>query len=464
MLQPTARSGEHVGKRVLFALLIDYYLFDYWKDLVPRLIDDEFAVTVLAIDHRVHDKIKASVPRVDVILVPGWIRWATNRAGGTIPRMMLWVFTWLWAANLRRRFDFAIVPWDYRVVWHAISRMMPALTIHNTTDFLDIDLKLNRLYLSDVDAKTSSHRFLQMMDRQFGGKLLPRANGRFLRYGKKWLIDRFMGYRGQNGQQGFSGIRYLTVMGDEIKANYQRLGVGIPLSPTEILVTGSPNYESLMDLPVRFGEENRRALRTSLGVPLDTFVFSFFLSPSSFSDEQIAEISEVVAALASVRPDAWFVLKFHPKTRLGEPERVLTSLGMSGARTTMVTEFGGDEWNGKLVLASDCLVQKQSTVGYLAMIYGVPVLSYNLRPTDYDDDMYRLIGGSYHAESRTKLIANLEMLENGDGRRRLAALQAEACRKFCRTDCSPCGEISAIIQRHFDNERIPSLRPASGRG
>jgi hypothetical protein len=130
----------------------------------------------------------------------------------------------------------------------------------------------------------------------------------------------------------------------------------------------------------------------------------------------------------------------------------------------MVTEFGGDEWNGKLVLASECLVQKQSTVGYLAMIYGVPVLSYNLRPTDYDDDMYRLIGGSYHAESRTELVANLEMLGNGDGRRRLAALQAEACRKFCRTDCSPCGEISAVIQHHFDNERMPSLRQASGRG
>ena len=447
-----ACGSEHVGKRVLVALLSDYYLFDYYRDLVPRLAADGFDVTVLTNDRRVPEKFKAIEPRANVVSGPPWIRWASNRAGRLMPRMMLWIFAWAWSAILRRRFDFAIVPWDYGVILHVLSRSLPALTVHNTTDFLDIELKLNRIYLPTADAEKSGHKFWLFVDRLLEGRLLPKANGRILRYDSKWLLDRVMGCRRVNGQHGFSGIRYLTVMGEEIKANYHRLGVGVAPNPTEVIVTGSPNFESLMDLPTRFGEAHRRELRASLGMPVDAFAFSFFLSPSSFSDEQIAEVADVVATLGSVRTDAWFILKFHPKTRAGDPQRVLSSLGKHGERATIVTEFGGDEWNAGLVLASDCLVQKQSTVGYLAMMFSVPILSYNLRPTDYDDDMYRIIGGSYHAETRAELIANLERLSSDDGRRRLAEAQAEACRRYCRTDCSPCGEISAIIQRHFNTE------------
>ena len=36
---------------------------------------------------------------------------------------------------------------------------------------------------------------------------------------------------------------------------------------------------------------------------------------------------------------------------------------------------------------------------FLAMMYKIPILSYNIKPTNYDDEMYKLIGGSFHANT-----------------------------------------------------------------
>jgi hypothetical protein len=451
-------AAAHRGKRVLFALLQDYYLFDYASELTRRLTENGLVVTILASDGATAQKFKTQMPEAKILLLPGLLRWASNRSGHLLVRVLQWFFAWVWLSWKRRAFDFAIVPWDYRVIWHVISRSLPALTIHNTTDFLDIELKLGRIYLGEEEKNTPRHKFWSRLDKWVDGRLLPRANERLVRYDKKWLIDRLMGYRGANGQQGFSGIAYLTVMGDEIKANYQRLGVGAPPNPTTVVVTGSPNYEMLMRMPERFSTEERIELRKSLGIRSGAYLFSLFLSPSSFSEMQIEEIIEVVTTLACEKSDAQFLLKFHPKTKEGELEKILSRLGALAERFKMLRRFGGDDFNAKLILASDCLVQKQSTVGYLAMMYRVPVLSYNFRPTNYDDDMYRLIGGSYHAESPAELIDNLSKISNADGRQELVEMQAEACRKFCRTGCSPCAEITAVIQNHFNEV------PASANG
>jgi hypothetical protein len=450
----TCLSGpkkSHEKKRIFFALLTEYYLFDYHEPLVKQLRADGFLVSTLADSSRTKASLQRKDPSLDIIQLPTIIRWALNRSGNLLARFFLWLLMRAWLVTLRGRFDFAIVPWDYRPVWHSISKSMPSLTPHNTTDFLDVDLKLNRFLLSEAEAKMPTKRFWLLIDKLFGRKLLPRANNRILKFGRHWILDRLMGFQGDNSFQGFTGVDYLTVMGRDIKDNFQFLGVGVGENTTKIIITGSPNYESFKNIQLQFDSNHRVQFRKDLGIGAQTFIFTLFLSPSKFSNIQIDEIRAVVTVLSEKKPSAHFVIKFHPKTRSGDPERVRMALGDVSERTSIVTQFGGDKWNAKLVLASDCLVQKQSTAGYLGMMFRVPILSYNLLSTGYDDEMYELIGGSYHAESEEALALNVDILDTHEGRKRLSEMQANACERFCRDDCSPCELISDTIKQHFSN-------------
>ena len=180
-------------------------------------------------------------------------------------------------------------------------------------------------------------------------------------------------------------------------------------------------------------------------------LFSFFLSPSSFSEAQRTEVLRVVEEIDAAIADACFVLKFHPKTRKEDPVAFKSNLESLGERLLIETVFRGDEHNAHLVLASDYVVQKQSTVGFIAMLLGKNIISYNLQDTDYEDDMYKVLDASVHVESIDELRAVLRDIRNGDfvdlkGKRR------DACYKFCLDTCEANKNISKVVQRHFDSQ------------
>ena len=140
-----------------------------------------------------------------------------------------------------------------------------------------------------------------------------------------------------------------------------------------------------------------------------------------------------------------------PKTRKEDPVAFKSNLESLGERLLIETVFRGDEHNAHLVLASDYVVQKQSTVGFIAMLLGKNIISYNLQDTDYEDDMYKVLDASVHVESIDELRAVLRDIRNGDfvdlkGKRR------DACYKFCLDTCEANKNISKVVQRHFDSQ------------
>ncbi len=60
-----------------------------------------------------------------------------------------------------------------------------------------------------------------------------------------------------------------------------------------------------------------------------------------------------------------------------------------GSDLLVITEFGGDAFVAKLVLCSNSLVQKQSTVAFLILVLKAPMISYNLVDTDYEGDIHK---------------------------------------------------------------------------
>src|SRR3990172_734931 len=108
--------------RILVPLFHDYYMFDYFRLLLPTLVEDGFFVTVVTFDAQVKTKYGYSHDRLQFVDGPRLVKYLSGRSGKILHRLLLWLVGRLWAANLRRRYDFAILPWDNKPLWYMIAR------------------------------------------------------------------------------------------------------------------------------------------------------------------------------------------------------------------------------------------------------------------------------------------------------------------------------------------------------
>jgi hypothetical protein len=436
---------EQSPRRIYIPLLYEYYLFDYFQVLIPRLLEDGFAVTVMTLDERVLDSY-ASLDHPNFTLQRG-NRLLNLLHRSALPyRIGLWVFGWAWAAITSRSYDFVVVPWPGKPLWYMLARLLPSLSCEITTVMIDVDEEIAYAALSQEKQRRWPYRVSSAIDRVLGGRYLMRLRDTVLMYDPAHhLIARLFGFWAPNSFSAFCGLDYFTVPGYRYKRNYEELG-----APAEVCVTGSPAYEALFDVAAGFADADRHSLLEELGIPNDRPLATFFLSPSTFSSDQIEEVALVVEAARRWQEDLVVLLKFHPKTEPGAPERFQARLSGLGGDLYLMTRFAGDEFNARLILSSSVVVQKQGTVGFIAMLLKKPMVSYNLLQTDYLDHMYRTLGASFHAEDIGELERCFRRLDDPTELERLRHMQEEACREFCLDVPSPCSLISEVIATHFE--------------
>ncbi len=435
--------------KILIPLFYDYYIFDYLLPLTKRLVNDGFDVTVITYDQRVIDKYNLSAANFHLQQAPRLLRLLMNRNKWTLAIVLLYCFGQVWVRYLKRQFDFAIIPWETKLIWHLIAKHIPALVCHSTTLFSNIDAQLDEHLLSDVYAKTIRHRLALSLDRVFRGNFLPRLQENIVTYNKVDIVLFLLGIRPQSLDVGFGPALYDSVCGHQVANNFQQC-IGSELNnKKKFIVLGNPSYEGLMDFTEKFPTSARCRYRQSLDIEIEKKVFSFFLSPSTLTDDQIREIKLAVDMIQTFYSDAFFIIKFHPKIDAKSPPRLRQALALPNSDFRFIHGYTGDEENAKLVLISDCLVQKQSTVGYLAMLYRVPIISYNLVATHYVDNMYKYLDGSWHAESTEDFAQALIKLADPESQQQLIQKQKRACHNFCIQTPSPCANISNLIKQHF---------------
>ena len=197
-----------------------------------------------------------------------------------------------------------------------------------------------------------------------------------------------------------------------------------------IVVAGSPSYENFLNLKTQF-KSYKKIIFKKLNIPTTKKIFTLFLSPPSFTNTQIKEIIEITKCIVNEINDYWIVIKTHPKTRESDAKKIKILLSKITQNFTFIKRFYGDLWNAKLVLCSYCLVQKQSTTGYLGFIFKIPIISYNIHITNYDDDLYKVLGGSMHSETKEEFIKNLKQLSNESFKKKMILKQEIACKNFC---------------------------------
>ena len=117
-----------------------YYLFEYLLKLSIQLQAKGFSVKVLTADQAVFEKFRDT--SIQVSYLPFIIRLLLRRSGNILFRISLWISGYFWMILIRDRYDFAIVPWDNKPIWYLILKNFPSLTVHNTTNLMDLDFEI----------------------------------------------------------------------------------------------------------------------------------------------------------------------------------------------------------------------------------------------------------------------------------------------------------------------------------
>ena len=398
------------NKKILIPLFQEYYLFEYFKYLVPTLCSQGHKVYLLSFNDKV---LKSFENNNNLVKVSGnrIIRFLYNRNGNYLYYIALWPLSFFWGHYLKLRYqlDFCILPWDNKTIWYNFSKVFKSLTIHNTTEYIDLELTLNRDTVDKSPLINSLwHKFYQYLDDAFSKKFFYRGKNKILFYDHHLFWDRLFGKRSKANFLGFSQVEYITVTGNKIKENLMKAG----LSDEKIKVLGNPSYDFIDELRKEWNDEVKEEFCKQHDIPLEKTIYTLFLSPSKFSDKQRGEVTDVLEAINEVDKNSYFIVKFHPKTRKIDPPRFKEDILNFTKNFQLITDFGGDLFNAKLMLVSKAIVQKQCTLGFLAIRLKIPMISYDLVQTDYEDDMYKRMKASLHCESINELKTSVEMLDS----------------------------------------------------
>ena len=434
-------------KKILIPLFEDYYLFQYLYVLASKLQERNYHVVIMVSSSQTSDIVRRMTPAVEVRRFPRLITFLNNRGRFIVLRLALYCVTFMWVRFwLRREFQFSVVPWTTRPVWNIVSRVIPSLTVNNVSNLSVIEDSIAEHKFDHNAPRKLAIRFGFMLDR-LGIVKLRRVRGELINFNRDDVIESLLGLRSIHRENGCNGIQHLCVMGSEYLNNYREIGVDH--RKTEITIVGNPSYEFCYQLHKEFGKEQKREFLQENGLPENQILYSFFISPSSLTEEQINEIMIVVNTISMIDDKAHFVVKLHPKTNTQSVKAVREALVKFEGEVTLFTEFTNDVFNAKLIKCSRAIIQKQSTLGFLALIFRVPILSYNLIDTDYHDDLFKLLGISFHNESEGDLKASLRMLDDQIVMKAYFKRMKNMEEKYCRFEKSPCDNVADIIDRHF---------------
>ena len=352
--------------RLLIVHWDDYYLWEFLEKLATGLVSGGHIVRVLTFDSGLTTRYQRLGIPVD--LFPRYVKYAYRYSSFPLIRPVSWIVMYLWAYMNRERYDLAVLPWDNKLIAHAIRRYIKGLTIHCTTNL--VDLEEERIeHLSD-----KKHEIAEFIERISGKSILPRFMGSVMRHDVKWYIDRIMGMKSSSDIQGFSGIEMMTVTGQAIKDNL--IKAALNESRTEVRVVGNPAYEGYIEYAANYNEEMRSQFCSNLGIRPDEPLFTFFLSPTEFSEKMIRELIDVVRITGDEYSDATLYIKLHPSTTHMEASRIRKHINpLFPERIIFKKGFEGDRFNLDLIINSRAIIQKQCTLGFLAMLVDTPIIS-----------------------------------------------------------------------------------------
>jgi len=429
--------------KILILHTSKYYIWDYLFNLVPVIKDGSTHCQVLTFDKELVDSYKS----IDVeVILPNWFILKAYKASSvTILRPFSWVILYFYGFLISRNFDYAITPWDYKIFSIVLSKFLNCCTIHNSYDLCDINLTVNHLRSS------KKHNFIKFFERFVGIKIGPRAMNHIMQHKLDWYIDKFFGSPATSYIQGFSGAKLMTVTGNKVKENL--LEMGFDTNSKTIAVVGNPSYQSFLSYTSTKCASDITAFKKAYGFCKDADILTLFLSPTNFSKSMLEELNLIINILSDheFKYPINLCVKLHPKTNKRSQYEIKKMLDGKLIKSILIKEYHGEKFNLDLIFSSKAIIQKQSTVGFLAMILNKPIISYNIIKTDYGDSLYETLDCSIHCKNSDQLSEALFALDDNAQLEALSAKQKRACHRYCIAVDDPCERILEAIKSHTES-------------
>ncbi|HLA42669.1 MAG TPA: hypothetical protein VJZ27_04500, partial [Aggregatilineales bacterium] len=236
--------------------------------------------------------------------------------------------------------------------------------------------------------------------------------------------------------------RYVCVNGEIYRKSF--IEAGMP--PEKVILTGSPDHDRLYEFRECLSDEDKSQIRAELNVSEKQPLITLFAQPfterilpgiGNYADE-LLWITQQIAAIAS---EAVLVIKLHPNQRL-EDFAALNTL----PHVRVMGSEGGEAFNIRLTYASDLVILRTSTAGYLALALDVPLMTYAFYGHP-GEDYFKDVGGSWHVQNRETFSEGIKTLLSDDAARHdLLEKQRRVREEHMLLDGQCCARIGAVLR------------------
>ncbi len=413
---------------ILIALYHDYHLFGYLKDLIPRLLADDYQVTLLTCDQSVVDKYSFFEQNPAFTLkylrpLRGVIRFMDI----ALLRPFIWGFGWMWSFYMTRKFDVVILPRDTKPFQHMVGSWKPTLVCQPGL------AKYDKLYLKYLYAEGFDFP-------------VPKINTCFRR------IDALCGYGYLATLRGSAMNKFYSVVGSDFKKFFIALGA----IENHVSITGNPNYEGLSRYCPDAQEQAH--LMENLGISAEDDVYIFFASQLFFTLDELRHLEELFTVFMAESAAPVFIIKTHPRMM----EDAITSLKkwaelIKGVHVKIVVDLNGDENNARLILISNAVCVEGSNVAIIAAWLNKPLLILNLS-NNQDKSIYSLYDGILTIDGDKDLSDAITGLKSEGFRNKILNHQDEMIAKLSKKLESPNQKIVEMLPYIINsNEEIDAV-------
>lgn len=261
------------------------------------------------------------------------------------------------------------------------------------------------------------------------------------------VLDFWLGYTERFSDFGTSNLRYLptAIAVMDLIASDAMMQKGFPTD--KLVVTGNPNFDSLVSAKSSFTEDDRIKVRRDLGIPPEKKVTLFASQPiyATFGkkygyDEKDALWEMLNAASAIKDKEHTLLVKVHPREDKTEIERIVRGRGVSAVVDQVYD-------TRKALLASDIVISPFSTVLIESSYLGMPSISLQPGLNTEDPLVTNGLGVTFPIYKKGDIMPVLRELVYKEEYREEMAGRAKS-RNFA-TDGRATERVSELVRKFF---------------
>lgn len=228
-------------------------------------------------------------------------------------------------------------------------------------------------------------------------------------YYDKFILN-LMGYEfSDNTYYPGSGSDFFITMNEDSKKHFLSQGI----NEEKIVVLGSPSFDEYWEIMHSDLSILDREIRASLNINNEKPIITFGTQPLEkkgflSQDEYMESVREIIKLLLNYKEKFNIIIKLHPADLIDEYNVKLSSF-------TNFIKIVKDVDLKKLIYISKIYISSFSASSMDAIIFGIPVITYNFwRKDDILMDYFKSFGGTLHAQSLDELQAFIQKLVKND--------------------------------------------------